>query len=107
VTALERIQTFMSTGKCMVLAGGAIQGRVFSLSLACSSTHYFFFMSLLLNSATKKSTSLLKVRAVPPISQIHKYDNQSDSQDDENKQKLSRQKMNIRCSFYLLHAKNN
>jgi hypothetical protein len=45
-------------------------------------------MSLLLNSATKKSTSLLRVEAVPPILQRNEYDNQSDSQDDENKWKI-------------------
>jgi hypothetical protein len=81
VTALEQIQNFRSTAKCTVLPGGAIWGRVFYFIIGLLSTHYFLVMSLLLNSATKKLISLLRVGAVPHISKINKYDNQSDSQD--------------------------
>ena len=35
------------------------------------------------------------------------YNNQADSQDDQNERKIIRQKMNIKCSFYLFHAENN
>ena len=71
-TALARIQTFRSMGKCMVLAGGAIWGRVFFIVIGLLLNSLLLVISLLLNSATKKSTSLLWSEQCLPF---HKYTN--------------------------------